>query len=68
MRVTRCKRCKFVGVRVSFVERSGRVHFLDKSVQAYEDQFETFPSKMNEPETFEEFKTRTYIRLKLLEI
>ena len=64
MKYDRCKRCKFVGVRVSFVERNGRVHFLDKSVKAYGDAFEISPSKMNEPETFEEFKARTYARLK----
>jgi len=64
MKYDRCKRCKFVGVRTSFVERSGLIHFLDKDVKAYDDVFEIFPSKMNEPETFEDFKARTYTRLK----
>jgi len=56
----RCKRCKFVGVRTSFQDYERYVPFLDYDGEA----FETYPSKMNEPETFEEFKARTYTRLK----
>lgn len=64
MRVTKrkCKRCKYVGVRTSYVDRNAFTHFLDKSVKAFEDEYIILESKMNIPETFTEFKARTYGR------
>lgn len=60
----RCVLCKYVGVRTSYTDRNAVTHFLDKSVKAVEDVWLIFESKMNEPETFEEFKARTYTKLK----
>ena len=58
----KCNRCKYVGVRTSYVDRNLIVHLLDKSVKAVEDVYIILESKMNIPETFTEFKARTYGR------
>lgn len=63
MKAARCRRCNYVGVRTSYVDRNAVTHFLDKSVRAVEDVYIILESKMNEPETFEDFKARTYTRL-----
>lgn len=62
MKVNRCKRCKYVGVRTSYVDQNLITHFLDKSVKAFEDVYLILESKMNEQEPFADFKARTYGR------
>ena len=61
MKHARCKRCNYVGVRTSYVDNHV-TRFLDKSLRAVEDVYIILESKMNVPETFEEFKARTYGR------
>lgn len=60
MKVGRCNQCNYVGVRTSFIDRNGFMYFLDKSMKAVEDYYIILESKMNIPETFTEFKKRTY--------
>lgn len=62
MKYARCKKCNYVGVRTSYVDRNLVTHFLDKSFRAFEDVYIVLESKMNIPETFAEFKARTYGR------
>jgi len=62
VKANRCKPCKFVGVRTSFVTREGQTYFTDNSVKAVEGVFIILESKMNEQEPFAEFKARTYGR------